>query len=125
MDKELKTSIPEIENNSACVIILSDKSSGSSILQNVLGQHAFISRICDERFNFESKYWEYCAAILELPQPNMNYSHEFPIKKQKAIQSLNELCKTANVTFTLGENPTKIELFQGWTLLAKKTNPFF
>ena len=109
----------------ASIVILSDKSSGSSILQNVLGRHPNVSRICENRFNYESKYWAYSTAILGLPQPVMEYSHEFPVKKSKAIKSINDLFRTAGIVYQFGKSPSKIDVFRGWTLLSKKHSPIF
>ena len=79
------------------VVLLSDKSSGSTILQKVLGQHSNISRICEKENNYESKYWAYSTAILGLSQPIMKYSHEFPIGKAKAVKSINSLFRISSV----------------------------
>ena len=67
-----------------CIIILSTKSSGSSVLLRLLTQDGYGQHISKTRHGEnETLYWVKAAAILGLPQVNMHDS-EIPIRSSRA-----------------------------------------
>ena len=110
-----------------CIVLLSDKSSGSTILQKIITSHPQIKNIRSDLNNYESKYWEYATAILGLEQPKMKYSHEFPISRKKALQRIDKLLKQdAGLNIDIRNfSDAKEYIFNGWEALCEKYSPVF
>ena len=71
------------------IILLSEKSSGSSAFQNLLSSVQDVKHIKTTRhYENESLYWTKAASILNMPQIKMVDS-EVPLSKKKAIKDLN------------------------------------
>ncbi len=107
-----------------CIIILSERSSGSSALQNYLvkfagAQHANTRR----HFEYETLYWTKAASILGLPQIKMVDSR-VPFSPEEARQDLLVL---------LAENVPDFQppaddyewIMQGWRQLCRRYAPLF
>jgi len=114
-----------IGNEIISVLILSDKSSGSSMLQRQLGQHNLVNRIEASSNNYESKFWVYAISALNMEQVEMKYSHEFPIHKRKAITKLNQLLDKHNIDIHYDENVQVEDIYRGWDRLCKHYLPVF
>jgi hypothetical protein len=107
-----------------CVIILSEKSSGSSACQNILTNFAKIKQVSKTpHFENETLYWTKAASILRLPQNNMIDS-EVPIERNKARAGLIRLLKD-NLEGYLPPSDDKELIFGGWKLLCEKYAPIF
>lgn len=107
-------------------MILSDKSSGSSILQNVLAEDDIFKKLNPGKFYDESKYWIYAVAILKNDlQPPMRYSYEFPISRKKALEALNNLMKCSRIKFYFNNNTSLNDIFLAWQKLCERHKPIF
>jgi len=107
-------------------MILSDKSSGSSILQAVLADYPQINVLEPGNFHCESRYWMYAAAILDsVRQPPMQYSHEFPARKKWALKRLNLIMEKGKTGRVFHKNSEKSEFHAGWLELCRSHAPVF
>jgi len=110
---------------SKCIIVLSEKSSGSSALQNLLSRHADIKHIEKTRhYENESLYWTKAASALGMSQENM-LSSEVPIPADKAKEDIANLLRD-----NLRNNPPfevfdENFIFKGWKLLCEQYSPIF
>lgn len=109
-----------------CIIILSDKSSGSSIVQKELLKSPDINVLKKTRhYENESLYWIKCAAILNLQQPQIYYS-EVPIDKEIAENDILKLFKDNIGNYSFKNKPFSIDyLMEGWYELSKEFGPVF
>lgn len=106
------------------IIILSEKSSGSSACQNLLAQFADIRHVEKTRHTeHETLYWTKAASILGKPQLKMVDS-EVPIEPEKAKAELISLLRNNLEDY---EPPdTNEELISaGWNRLCKRYSPIF
>ena len=111
-------------SNEKSIIILSEKSSGSSACQNLLVQFANIENVSKTRHNEnETLYWTKAASILGKSQLKMVDS-EVPIEREKAKAELISLLKDNLDDYI---PPVKDEelIMEGWRLLCKKHSPIF
>ncbi|MEE8585299.1 MAG: hypothetical protein V3T83_10655, partial [Acidobacteriota bacterium] len=106
------------------ILILSDKSSGSSALQQHLlslpGVH------CVERtrhYERETLYWVKAASLLNLPQVNMMAS-EVPIAPRKARKDLTRLLQQNIAGYQPPSDDRKL-VMQGWRSLSQRFSPIF
>ena len=107
-----------------CIIILSNKSSGSSACQNLLSKFANIKHVIKTRhFENETLYWTKAASILGLPQKDMLDS-EVPISTEKAKHDLVTLLRD-NLDYYLPPENEREMIFNGWRLLCEKYSPVF
>jgi hypothetical protein len=106
-----------------CIIILSEKSSGSSALMKYLLRYEKIHAVKHTRHNErETLFWTKAASILGLPQKKLIGS-EVPIPKGKAYNQLVSLIKK-----NTGEFEYKGYLgliMDGWSRLCKEFGPVF
>jgi len=110
-------------NDTKCIILLSDKSSGSSALQYLIEMFPNVSLITKTRHSErETLYWTKAASILGLPQVNMLES-EVPIPPQKALQDLKTLLSEnlPDIDFKT-EDPHEL-IFGGWERLCNQFAP--
>jgi hypothetical protein len=101
-------------SDTKCITILSDKSSGSTILQCELGRQQGIFRLFDNRVNYETKFWLYAATILGLPQARMKYSHEFPATKDHCMRQINTLLASLGIDLRIEEDTNRGTIFAAW-----------
>jgi len=107
-------------------MILSDKSSGSSILQKLLADTGYFKKNNPNKFHDESKFWLYALAILDnKSQPSMNYSYEFPANVNEAVFALNKLMQNSEINIIFNNNSNKETFFEAWIKLCEKNNPIF
>jgi len=111
--------------NNKCIIVLSEKSSGSSALQNLLSDCTSIKHLAKTRhYENESLYWVKAASVLGMDQKNM-LSSEVPIPINRAKRDiLNLLNDNLGRNFSLKEI-NKDFLFHGWELLCEQYSPVF
>lgn len=108
-----------------CLIVLSSKSSGSSVLQRVLAAQPQIRPVARTRHKQnETLFWVKAASVLGLPQVAMTRS-EVPIPRDKARADLVTL-----LTENLGPSyvPPSDEpdlIFGGWHELCRRYAPVF
>ncbi|MDJ0806787.1 MAG: sulfotransferase [Gammaproteobacteria bacterium] len=110
--------------NEKNIIILSEKSSGSSACQNLLAKFADVQHVSKTRhYENETLYWTKAASILDLHQLKMVDS-EVPLEPEKARADLIALMKD-NVDDYIPANDNKELIMQGWKHLCKKHSPIF
>jgi len=107
-----------------CIVILSDKSSGSSALQGYLVRFAGGRHVEKTRHNeHETLYWTKAASLLGRPQEPMLDS-EVPIAPERARADLLALLRD-----NLGEAPDAANerelVFRGWRALCERHAPLF
>jgi len=111
-------------SNEKSIIILSEKSSGSSVCQNLLAKFANIQHVSKTRhFENETLYWTKAASVLGKPQLNMVDS-EVPIERKKARTELISLLKN-NLDDYVPPDGDEALIMEGWRLLCKKHSPIF
>ena len=111
-------------SNDKNIIILSEKSSGSSACQNLLAKFANIQHISKTRhYQNETLYWTKAASILGLPQLKMVNS-EVPIEREEARNDLISLLKDNLDDFMPAKNDKEL-IMEGWKHLCKKYSPIF
>ena len=80
----------ETQRQSTCAMILSDKSSGSSMLQRELAKHPDIRTVGWTRHNEnETLYWNKAAIVLGMPHEDL-YRSELPMPVDDARDQLLE-----------------------------------
>lgn len=107
-----------------CIVILSDKSSGSSALQTYLVRFAGGRHVEKTRHNeHETLYWTKAASLLSLPQEIMLDS-EVPLAPERARADLLALLRD-----NLGREPSADDdralVFCGWRALCQRFAPLF
>jgi hypothetical protein len=106
------------------LIILSNKSSGSSACQSLLAKCADIKHVNKTRhFENETLYWTKAASILRKQQLNMLDS-EVPIAPSRAKRDLIMLLRENLETYTPPEDD-KTLIFDGWRKLCHQYSPIF
>lgn len=107
-----------------CVFILSEKSSGSSMLFRSLSQFLGIKRYPQSRhFEQETLFWTKAASVLNLPQKDMCAS-EVPIPTAKARMDLeNFLSQNLQQDFSSYSDDALV--FEGWYQLIQTFGPVF
>lgn len=106
------------------IIILSEKCSGSSACQNILGKLADVRLISTTRHRYnETLYWTKAASILGLPQLKMIDS-EVPISRDKARADLVALLRANLADFEAPRDDREL-IFGGWRMLCEKYSPIF
>ena len=108
-----------------CIIILSTKSSGSSVLQRLLTQDGYVQHISKTRHKEnETLYWTKAASLLGLPQVKMHDS-EVPIQSFCAKQDLVNLLRENVDANYVPVDDDKAFVFDGWSKLCKRYAPVF
>ena len=106
------------------IIILSEKSSGSSACQNLLAKFADARHIGKTRhFENETLYWTKAASILGKPQIKMVDS-EVPLEAGKARDELITLLRDNLGDYVPPQDDTEL-IFQGWQSLCQQYSPIF
>jgi hypothetical protein len=107
-----------------CIIILSSKSSGSSVLQKILAKSPninVVNKTC--HYQNETLYWTKAASILNLPQQVMTDSG-VPYSSERSYRELVTLLKD-----NLGDYDPPSDLrqlvFDGWARLCERHAPIF
>lgn len=113
------------KNKNKCIIILSEKSSGSSACQNFLAKLTDIKIVSKTRhFENETLYWTKAASILGMPQTQMVDS-EVPIQMTQAKMDLLDLLNDNLNHFSPPKILDKNFIFNGWDLLCERFSPIF
>jgi hypothetical protein len=107
-----------------CVMILSDKSSGSSILQNELLKNRTIHTINYTRHSEqETLFWNKAVAVLGRPQEIIKYS-ELPMSQEFAEADLNKFLRKNIPGFSCLEYDKEL-IFDAWQQLCLRYGPVF
>lgn len=110
--------------NLTCAMILSDKSSGSSVLQRELSKHPDVKHIQKTRhFAGETLYWNKAAALLGMKQVEMEYS-ELPMRQEQAKRDLLKFLRDNISSFEPLLSDEEL-VFQGWLSLCEQYKPLF
>jgi hypothetical protein len=110
--------------NSKCLIILSEKSSGSTALQNLLTKFGDIKCVCKTRhFENETLYWTKAASILGLSQSKMLDS-EVPIHRRKAKRDLITVLQDNLDDYSPPADDNEL-IFDGWQRMCARYAPIF
>lgn len=121
-----ESSTSDSAERARCILILSEKSSGSSALQAVLTGSGHARCVLHTRhFEQETLYWTKAASILGRPQQKMVDS-EVPIPAPRARQDLRNMI-IENTGLTEGDLPAGDEelVFEGWKQLCLAHAPAF
>ena len=111
--------------NPTSALILSDKSSGSSVLQRELARHSAVSTMRKPQHQEdETLYWSKAAAVLGLDQPKMIDSTILPMQRQVALDSLEQLFAD-NLPDPIPAPQSRSEIFSAWQRLAAHYGPVF
>lgn len=106
------------------IIILSEKSSGSSACQRLLANHVNIRHVTQTRhFEYETLYWTKAASVLGLPQMKMVNS-EVPIPAERARRELVTLLQNNLDNFEPPEDDETL-IMEGWRQLCRHHAPVF
>lgn len=115
----------EVAPRATSVFILSDKSSGSSILQDELLKHGSVNGLRKTPHQEgETIYWNKAAALLGLPQERMIDSRVLPMDAGTARRALEQLC-VDNLAGYTPPNDDRELVFGGWRALALAHQPVF
>ncbi len=108
-----------------CIIILSSKSAGSSVLQNLLTKHGHTGHVSKTRHSEnETLYWVKAASVLGLPQVAMADS-EIPIPPAEARTDLIQLlADNLGPSCVLPKDDREL-IFDGWHQLCRHYAPVF
>lgn len=106
------------------VLILSNKSSGSSAVQRLLAQAVEMKCVEKTRhFENESLYWTKAASVLNLKQQNMLDS-EVPIPQAAARRDLVKLLQD-NLQDYVPPSDDRALIMDGWRRLCDRYSPIF
>lgn len=106
------------------VLILSNKSSGSSAVQRLLAQAVEMKCVEKTRhFENESLYWTKAASVLDLPQQDMLDS-EVPISQTAAREDLITLLRENLSSYSQPADDRTL-VFDGWRQLCEQYKPIF
>ena len=107
-----------------CILILSEKSSGSSACQNLLARFANVRHVAKTRHGeHETLYWVKAASLLGYPQIDMLDS-EVPISPIQAKADLRDLLIENLERPVLPENDSEL-VFDGWRQICLAHTPIF
>lgn len=107
-----------------CIIILSNKSSGSSALQYLLAKFAQVNHVAHTgHCQHETLFWTKAASILELPQKSMVDSI-VPLSRKQAKDDLVNLLVN-NLDSYKPPVDEKELIFNGWQMLCEQYKPIF
>ncbi len=107
------------------IILLSDKSSGSSAVQSEFARHPLIQHVHNTPHNeFETLFWVKAAAVCRLPQSPMRYSKVVPYEQGTARAELVRLVE-ANVPAFQPPADDQHLVLEGWRSLCEAHAPVF
>ena len=111
-------------NKNKCVIILSEKSSGSSACLKFLQKEAPLRSVAHTRHNEnETLYWVKAASVLQSPQIDMVDS-EVPIPEARARKELHSMLSQNVPDFVAPESDEAL-VHDGWRALCECHGPHF
>jgi hypothetical protein len=107
-----------------CLIILSERSSGSSALQNFLVKFTKAQHVKNTiHYEFETLYWTKAASILGKPQINMVDSR-VPFKYEQAKSDIIQLLQENLNVFDVPDTDKEL-ILNGWRALCQQFSPVF
>lgn len=106
------------------LIVLSEKSSGSSALQNLLSSVGDVRHVRRTRhYENETLYWTKAASVLEMPQLDMVDS-EVPISRARARADLVTMLEENLDGYTPPADDREL-IMGGWERLCERYSPVF
>ena len=115
----------EVAPGATSVFILSDKSSGSSVLQDELLKHGSVNGLQKTPHQEgETLFWNKAAALLGMPQVRMIDSRILPMDPQTARTALEQLCVDNLDSYIPPVNDREL-VFGGWRALVLGHQPVF
>lgn len=107
------------------ILILSDKSSGSTALQSELARHSAVRLLSRPPHQAgESLYWSKAVALLGLPQPQMIDSRLIPMSEGNARRAMARLIAD-NIPHPVATPRTREEVIDVWQELTAAYRPVF
>ena len=107
-----------------CVVILSEKSSGSTACQGLLAHYGELSHVTHTKhYAHETLYWTLAASVLNLPQDSAIDS-KVPYPASEARSQILELVK-ANTGEDLQDAEDSVLVDKGWRFLCEQHGPIF
>jgi hypothetical protein len=108
------------------IILLSEKSSGSSAFQEILTSFTDAKHVSKTRhFVYETLYWTKAASVLQMPQIQMVDS-EVPIERNKARLDIIQLLQENLPDFEPDlYNDDRNLIMEGWRSLCRQFSPIF
>jgi hypothetical protein len=121
----VRVSPPKPPGRLRSVLILSDKSSGSTILQSELAKHPQVnlSAWTTHKEN-ETLYWCKAAALLGMPQVGMLDSTVLPMTAPQARIELTEFLEMNLPGWSVPASDDRM-VFEGWARLCERYGPVF
>ena len=114
----------DLVTHNRCLIILSEKSSGSSALLNRLLRLPQVQGIAwTQHFEGESLYWTKAASILDRPQVKLHRS-EVPIPRERARRELIDFLGRNLGGYAPPASDQEL-VFEGWRALCRRFGPVF
>lgn len=106
------------------IIILSNKSSGSSACQKLISKFANVNLV-EKTYHYQNEtlYWTKAASILGLPQ-NQMLDSSVPYSPEKSYSDIVNLLKENLGVEQLPDDPKEL-IFQGWAMLCEQYAPIF
>lgn len=106
-----------------CVMVLSDKSSGSTLLQRMLVSNEAASHVTWTSHNMhETLFWSKAAALLREDATPFRYSRYLPVSKAVARRDLADLLEH-NTGETFDDDESLV--VDGWATLCEQFAPVF
>ncbi|MCC7257269.1 MAG: sulfotransferase [Gammaproteobacteria bacterium] len=107
------------------VYILSDKSTGSSVLQRELLKAPGLHTVPYTRHREnETLFWNTAAAVLGMPQATM-YMSELPFSRARACEDLQAFLSWNLDGYSLPADVSRSSIFDAWQRLSRKYGPLF
>jgi hypothetical protein len=107
------------------VLLLSDRSSGSSILQRELASHPDVHVVASTWHNEqETLFWNRAAALLGRPQEVLHYSTEIPFSVERARTELQRFLADNLPRWRQPDSDDTL-VFEGWHELCMAFGPVF
>lgn len=105
-----------------CIILLSEKSSGSSIVQKFVTKYTDAKLLPNTRhYENETLYWTKAASLLGLDQHDMVDS-EVPLSREHGKSELIKLLRDNLPGYTPPEDDKEL-VHEGWSMLCKQYSP--
>lgn len=107
-----------------CIIILSEKSSGSSVFHRILADTPGVNTARWTRHQeMETLYWTKAASVLDRPQVKMHQS-EVPIERNRARRELIEFLHR-NLDHYAPPDDDQDLILDGWRDLCRQRGPIY
>lgn len=114
----------QLDESPRAILLISEKSSGSTIFQNEMARHPQVMLIEHTEHNeHETQYWLKAACLLEMPADDF-LNHEPPMRRPTARKKLVDLIGTNVPDFRMPDNDEQL-VSDGWRALCSRFRPVF